>query len=63
MQNPYDILSWSKHYRQEALQEARRRHSEEQLRVGLRPRGLRRGGLAWRGVLVVLLRGARLTEQ
>jgi hypothetical protein len=34
MNNPYDLHSWSKHYRKEALREAERRHLVERVRAG-----------------------------
>ena len=57
MNNPYDVHSWSKLYREERLTEANRRHLLERTRAGHEPRGLRRVGLAWRNPLA-LLRGA-----
>jgi hypothetical protein len=38
MHNPYDPHSWSVHYREEALQEASRRHLLRQARANRRPR-------------------------
>ncbi len=57
MNNPYDLHSWSKLYREEALQEARRRHIVEQAKVGREPRQSGRLGISWRNPLA-LLRGA-----
>ena len=62
MNNPYDIHSWSTHYRDEALQGARVRHLAHRARVGREQRsGRSRVGLAFRGVLS-LLRFAQLSE-
>ena len=60
MNNPYDLHSWSKQYREDALQEARMRHLVQRTRADREPRGLRRLGLAWSEVLAPLLRGIRL---
>jgi hypothetical protein len=57
MNNPYDLHSWSKHYREEARQEARVQHLVEQARAGRQPRGSGWSRLAWRNPLA-LLRGA-----
>lgn len=63
MNNPYDLHSWSRQCREEALSEARMRHIAK--RAGREPRrlrriGLRRIGLAWRSVLTPLVRRMRL---
>jgi hypothetical protein len=63
MNNPYDIHSWSKLYREEALHEARTRHRERLLRAIREPGGLRRVGLSWSGALAPLLRKVRPSEQ
>lgn len=60
MNNPYDLHSWSKQYREDALRGARRRHLAERAEEGREPRGPRRTRLAWRNALAPLLRGARL---
>ena len=57
MNNPYDLHSWSKQYREEALQQARTRHLVERTRTSREPCWLRRVGLAWSNALT-LLRGA-----
>ncbi len=57
MNNPYDLHSWSKHYREDALQEVRARHVVEKSRVCREPRESGRFGLVWRNPLA-LLRGA-----
>jgi len=57
MNNPYDLHSWSKHYREVALQEARTRRLVEQARACREPRKSGRFGLVWRNPLA-LLRGA-----
>lgn len=61
MNNPYEIDSWSRQYREEAIREAQRRHLVERSRVGRRKsRRLRSVRPAWRSVLALLVRGARL---
>ena len=57
MNNPYDLHSWSKHYREEALQQVQTRHLVERRRTSRQLSGLRRVGLAWSNALT-LLRGA-----
>jgi hypothetical protein len=57
MNNPYDLHSWSKNYREEALQQAQTRNLVERARTSREPSGLRRVGLAWSNALT-LLRGA-----
>jgi hypothetical protein len=56
MNNPYDIHSWSKHYREEALQETRRRHIVEWAKARRQPRESGRLGLVWRNPLALLRR-------
>jgi len=52
MNNPYDLHSWSKHYREEALWEANRRHLVEQAKGNRRSHSrLERVGLALSGAL------------
>jgi hypothetical protein len=54
MNNPYDIHSLSKYYREETLREAQVRHLAEQARRSRAPRSLRdHVSLAWRSVLSV----------
>jgi hypothetical protein len=56
--NPYyDLHSWSKLYREDALQEARTRHLVEQARAGHEPLESGWLRLAWRNP-PALLRGA-----
>jgi hypothetical protein len=57
MNNPYDLHSWSKEYRQEALRESRMRHLLEEARKRCELRHL---GLAWRSLLAPLLRETRV---
>lgn len=61
MNNPYDVHSWSRLYREEALQEARVRHLAERARAGRsQPSLLERVGPVWRRLLMQLLHRARL---
>jgi hypothetical protein len=57
MNNPYNLHSWSTQYREDALQEASRRHLVEQAKVGREPRQSGRLQISWRNPLA-LLRGA-----
>ncbi len=57
MNNPYDLHSWSKQYREERLDEVRKRTLAEQARTRREPRESGRLGLVWRKPLA-LLRGA-----
>ena len=53
----YDLHSWSKHYREEALGEARKRDLVARARVGSQRRfGRSRVGLAWANVLSMVHR-------
>jgi biotin-(acetyl-CoA carboxylase) ligase len=62
MNNPYDLHTWSKHYREEAHQEAQRRHLLERARAGREQHsGRGRAGLAW-GSVLSLLRSVQLPE-
>jgi hypothetical protein len=61
MDNPYDVQSWSRLYREDALREARKRHLDG--RAGAergRRFGRNRVSLACRSVLLPLLRRTRL---
>jgi hypothetical protein len=57
MNNPYDLYSWSKHYREEALSEPSKRHLVERGKAPREPHQSDRLGLVWRNPLA-LLRGA-----
>lgn len=62
MNNPYDLHSRSKEYRDERLREASRTHLEVGLRADRWARSGRiRAGLAWGGVLSLLC-GAGFSE-
>lgn len=55
MNNPYDVHSWSKEYREEALREARKRHLANSARAARRRLSGRSSvGLAWTSVLTRL---------
>jgi hypothetical protein len=50
--NPHDLHSWSRHYREEMLQEAQMPHLAKHARVsGERRYGRSRVSLAWAGML------------
>ena len=51
MNNPYDLHSYSKLCREDALHEARKRHLVERARADRELRGLRRVGIALSGAL------------
>jgi hypothetical protein len=58
----YDLHSWSKRYREEALQKAQRRYFVEQAKSNYSLRAKRgRTNLSWRN-LVSLLRGVGLSR-
>jgi hypothetical protein len=54
MHNPYDLHSWSKHYREEALREARKRNLVEGAKADREARGLWRVDRLWRDTLASL---------
>jgi hypothetical protein len=54
MNNPYDLHSWSKHYREEVSREVSRRHLTEKMRAGYAPRRLWHLGSAWSNLLASL---------
>jgi hypothetical protein len=57
MESLYDLHSWSKHYREEVLGEARKRDLLARARLGRRRRfGRSRVGLAWASVLSMVHR-------
>jgi hypothetical protein len=57
MHNPYDVHSFSKQYRNEALEEARSRQLERQLRENRRPRSERGTVVFALSHVLALLRG------
>ena len=57
MNNPYDLHSWSKDYRTQVMDEARRRELLE--RAHRETRGLRRLDPTWRNALAPLIRRTR----
>ena len=61
MNNPYDLHRWSKHYREEALQEAQRQHLIERARAAERGRAGRGEQRPSGGTLASLLHWAGLT--
>ncbi len=56
MNNPHDLHSWSKLYREDALQEARRQHLVEQAKAVREPHESGWLMLAWRNPLALLRR-------
>lgn len=60
MNNPYDLHRWSKHYREETLQEARRQHPIERARAAERGRAGRGEQRPSGGALASLLHWAGL---
>jgi hypothetical protein len=62
MNNSYALHTWSTHYREEAHQEAQRRHLLELARAGRgQQSGRGRAELAW-GSVLSLLRSVQLSE-
>jgi hypothetical protein len=57
MNNPYNLHSWSKDYRAQVMDTARRRDLIERARQGTH--GLRRLDLTWRNALAPLRRRTR----
>ena len=62
MGNPHDLHSWSKHYREEMLQERRGLHLAKRARASVERRyGRTRMSLAWAG-MASLVCGAGLSK-
>jgi hypothetical protein len=63
MHDPYDLLSWGVHYREEALREASTRHLLRQTRANRRTRGERARASSYRASVMSPLRGgAKLSD-
>ena len=63
MNNPYDLHSWSKHYREEALREASTRYLLRQARANCRTLGEQtRASLYWVSVMSLLGGGGKLSD-
>jgi hypothetical protein len=60
MNNPYDLHRWSKHYREETLQEAQRQHLIERARAAERGSAGRGEQRPSGGALASLLHWVRL---
>ena len=56
MNNPYDVHSWSKLYREDALREAKARHLADRARAERTSSGARLLRFVRRGALATLLR-------
>ena len=56
MHNPYDVHTWNKHYREEKLVEASRRHRDKRASASRELRELGRLGLSWMNPMALLRR-------
>ena len=63
MNNLYDVHSWSKFYREDALREARVRHLADRARPNHTSGGAGLLGLFRRGALATLLRGSLIAME